>query len=208
MLQQFITRARSASYVGIETALNAYLRLDPETARHLETLSGKTIAVRFRDLGLEFHLHPVGRILRVTPPGTALPDTWITGTVASFAQLSARLTAGRTDVYAGVEIEGDAETGRVLRDTLARVAIDWEEIVAQRIGDLAAHQLGNLARMLGGIAASAQTSFEADLAAWLQEEARLTPSRAEIEDFMDEVDRLRMDTDRLAARVQRLREAF
>ena len=43
-----------------------------------------------------------------------------------------------------------------------------------------------------------------DGADWLRDEARLTPSRAEIEVFLDAVDALRERADRLQARVDAL----
>ena len=43
-----------------------------------------------------------------------------------------------------------------------------------------------------------------DLKEYLQEEARLLPSRYEIEEFLDQADTLRDDVERLAARVERL----
>jgi ubiquinone biosynthesis protein UbiJ len=44
-----------------------------------------------------------------------------------------------------------------------------------------------------------------DFTEYLQEEGRLLPSRYELESFLTEVDRLRDDGERLAARVNRLR---
>ena len=41
---------------------------------------------------------------------------------------------------------------------------------------------------------------------YLQEEAREVPSRSEVESFGDDVNTLRDDVERLAAKVQRLKE--
>ena len=43
-----------------------------------------------------------------------------------------------------------------------------------------------------------------DLTEYLQEEARVVPTRMGLEAFMDDIDTLRSDVDRLAARVDRL----
>jgi ubiquinone biosynthesis protein UbiJ len=43
-----------------------------------------------------------------------------------------------------------------------------------------------------------------DLSEYLQEESRIVPAKPEIEAFMDGVDILRSDVDRLHARVERL----
>jgi len=46
---------------------------------------------------------------------------------------------------------------------------------------------------------------EQNLREYLQEEARLLPTRYEAKEFLDAVDALRDDVERLAARVERLR---
>jgi ubiquinone biosynthesis protein UbiJ len=48
--------------------------------------------------------------------------------------------------------------------------------------------------------------FTEDGADWLRDEARLTPAMGEVDDFLDGVDALRERTERLEARLARLRQ--
>ena len=53
-------------------------------------------------------------------------------------------------------------------------------------------------------AGDARTRVGADVSEYLREEVRLLPDRAAVAGFITDVDRLRADTDRLAARVENL----
>jgi ubiquinone biosynthesis protein UbiJ len=73
------------------------------------------------------------------------------------------------------------------------------------VGDVAAHQLGNLARGVAGWGRASAEALARDAGEYLQEERRWLPHRRPVQGWMAEVDRLRGDLDRLEARVERLR---
>ena len=82
--------------------------------------------------------------------------------------------------------------------------IDWEEQLSKLTGDIIAHQLGNAARHGRRAFRFGLDTLEKDSGEYLQEELRLLPTRIETENFSDEVSRISMDVDRLAARLKRL----
>jgi ubiquinone biosynthesis protein UbiJ len=72
------------------------------------------------------------------------------------------------------------------------------------VGDVAAHQIGNVARSAISFARRATSTFAQNVAEYLQEEGRDAPSRTEAEEFVAGVDALRDAVDRLEARIARL----
>jgi ubiquinone biosynthesis protein UbiJ len=104
----------------------------------------------------------------------------------------------------GIEINGDAETAQIFSRLLKQADLDWEELLSQHIGDVAAHQIGNLVR--GGLrwGRDAFDRVSRDLADYLQFEISVLPQRHEVETFLTDVDRLRDDVERFAARVNRV----
>lgn len=189
---------------ALERALNLYLELDPEAARGLERIAGKRVLLAFVGVNLEVCLIPGDGQIRVTAPGEAEPDTVIAGYPWALAQMVIR-GGTRGALFDGeVRMRGDMDTGQVLREVLRAVEIDWEELLSGLVGDIAAHQLGNVVRHLRTWAARTGESLRQDVSDYLQEESRVLPTRIELNAFLDEVDTLRNDVDRLAARIEHL----
>ena len=105
---------------------------------------------------------------------------------------------------AGIRIDGDAEVAQRFQGLLQLAQPDFEEELARVIGDVAAHQVANFARGFLGWGRRAADSFSQNVAEYLQEEGRDVPSRVELEEFLEAVDHLRNDADRLEARLSRL----
>jgi ubiquinone biosynthesis accessory factor UbiJ len=188
----------------VETALNAYLRLDPETLNRLGRLSGRVIGIELHGFGLTFYVLPGADGVQVLGEYEGEPDAVLSGAPLGLL----RLGLGRGDLrplFAGeVEIRGDVDVGRGFKDALDRIEIDWEEQLSHVVGDVVAHQMGRLARGVVAWGRSSADTLARDLGEYLQEERRELPAAAEVEEFLDSVDRLRTDADRLEARVRRL----
>ncbi len=109
------------------------------------------------------------------------------------------------DLFSGnVEIRGDIETGQRFRELLAEIDADWEEPLARIGGDVFAHQVGNIVRTTSRWAATGVDRLADYLSEYVKEEARVLPTRIELENLFDDIDKLRMAADRLEARLQRL----
>jgi ubiquinone biosynthesis protein UbiJ len=188
----------------LERAFNIYLGLDPEMARQLRPIYGRLIALEFTGPDIMVLVRPVADKVEVSANIGFEPDVIIRGSPLSLARLSRSKNATGGLLSEDVEIRGDAEVGRVFREVLARVEIDWEELLAARIGDIPAHQVGNAIRGLTTGLTGAIAKLRMDLPEYLQEEAQIVPAHVEVEQFLDEVDHLRGDIDRLEARVERL----
>ena len=102
-------------------------------------------------------------------------------------------------------IEGDAAVGREFQTALARLDIDWEEQLSRLVGDAAAHQVGRFWHGFQAWGQRASATLRRDGGEYLQWELRVLPPRPAVEQFLSAVDALREDTDRLAARIERLR---
>lgn len=185
---------------GVEQALNRYLRLDPEAAAALGPAADKLIGLELCGLSIRLYLSIAADHVHVEAEPAREPDAWIRGTPLALARSKFRQQGMLDDV----EITGDTEAAQALYKALAAVEIDWEELLAKRIGDAPAFQLGELARRFRRWSRRSRDSLRQDVTDYLQEEAHVLPTRYEIEDFVAEVDTLRDDVERLAARLDRL----
>ncbi|HEY8520260.1 MAG TPA: sterol-binding protein [Gammaproteobacteria bacterium] len=102
------------------------------------------------------------------------------------------------------ELTGGVDVAERYVALLAHARPDLEEELARWIGDLAAHDLGSLARGAAGWVARAHRALLTDAAEYLQEERRALPAPAEARAFLADVERLRDDVERAAERLRRL----
>jgi len=193
----------AAVLAGLEITLNRYLRLDPDTLTRLAGLTGKLIAVKLRGLGITLYMAPHGGGIQLLRDYDGSPDAVISGTPVSLARVG--LGEERGLLFAGeVEICGDVTLGQRFEAILRDIDIDWEEHLSRLVGDVAAHQVGNLVRDAFNWGAKSVDSLCRDITEYLQEESRYLPHRDEVDKFLAAVDVLRNDVERLEARVKRL----
>lgn len=105
-----------------------------------------------------------------------------------------------------IEVQGDLRVGQAFQTLLRGIEIDWEEQLARLMGDVAAHQVGNVLRQFWGWTnQSVERAFH-NAGEYLQHEARELPPQGALNDFIDGVDALRNNADRLEARIRRLQK--
>lgn len=195
--------ASQAALAVLEQAINAALRLDPNTAERLQRLDGKLIGIELLGLDLTLYLQAHQGGLRLMGAWDGPVDTTLRG--APLALL--RMSGGRSGdglFRGGVEIEGDVELGQQIQRVFSKIDIDWEEHLARLSGDVIAHQIGNLVRDLRAFGGRTAAHLGQDLADYLHHEDESLPLDWEMRDFYTQVDTLRSDVDRLEARLTRL----
>ena len=191
---------------ALGAALDAWLALDPDSRERLIPLEGKVVTIRLRGLQLEFSLAvEEGRMEVMPQPADGAPDTMLEGTPLTLLKAGLASPGERAALGGELEITGDTETGRRFQAFFQGVHIDWEEHLSRLIGDVAAHQAGNLGRGVVQWGAETREALQQDVGEYLQEEGRYLPHPDEVESFLSAVDRLRNDADRLEQRIQRLR---
>ena len=198
---------------GLEAALSTYLRLDPDSLPRAAALAGTAMAVELvfttasaAGPRLTFYLLPAAEGIRVVDGYPDRPDVRVRGTPLALAN-QFRKGSGE-GLEGGVEVQGDTYLAKAFQALLGGIAIDWEEQLSQWVGDVLAHQLGNAVRELRSWGRQARATLFQNTAEYLQQETRTLPPRGAMAVFLDAVDTLRSDTDRLEARIRRLQQAL
>jgi len=189
---------------AFEGALNAVLALDPEGAARLARIQGRVLLLQLAGFGTRIYVIPSDSGLLLHSAYDAPPDCTVRGSPAALLRMV--LSEHREDsVFQGaVTIEGDNAVAQALGEVLRGLDVDWEEQLSRLVGDTLAHRIGVGARAGERWAERSADSFAQDLREYLKEEARLLPTDDEMRGFLDGVDTLRDDVERLAARVARL----
>lgn len=187
---------------GLCEMLNRVVALDAAAHRGLRRLEGHSLGVRLLGPGLQFavgvedgRFEPVADADQVAAWIEASP-----GVLLGLAARGGRAPSGQMSIH------GDADAAHRFQAFFAGLQPDWEEGLTRVFGDILGVQI---ARLLSGFVALARRTGESlavDMSEYLREETRTLVSRDEVEVFLDAVDDLRDDTERLAARVRRLKE--
>ena len=188
---------------ALEQALNRLVALDPDTGDALARLGGRRIglALEAPPIALELSVHE-GR-LQVGPPREE-PDLGVRATISGVLSQLPFLRPPGAPPVGKVRLNGDAELARQLQRLAERFDPDWDKPFADLLGPVFGPQAARVLReaLRGGATLARNLSREA--VDYLTEESRDLVGKAELAAFHDDVDELRDQVERLAARVARL----
>jgi ubiquinone biosynthesis protein UbiJ len=163
-------------------------------------LDGKVVAFQVRDTVFAAYISIQDGTILFATESDADPDVIVTGSLVSLA-----LMASEDSIRDGsLELSGDAATAQSFQLLLQHAKPDIEEELSGVIGDAAAHSIGEFARGVGRWARETRSIMGENIREYLQEESRDVPSRYEVERFTQNLNKLRDDVERLAARINRL----
>lgn len=200
------TEFKLAIIGALESALNGYLQLDPDSQRTLTKMAGKCLAVELKGLQTTLYLLVDEKGIQVFSDYADTPDATLSGTPMELLGLAMEKQPGPAMFAEGVKISGDTELGQLFKRLFDKLDIDWEEQLSRYTGDIIAHKLGNLVR--SGLEWSQQAGeiLQQDFAEYLLQEDHLVPEKAELEGFYVQIDTLRDDAERLQARIRRIKD--
>jgi ubiquinone biosynthesis protein UbiJ len=186
----------------IEAELNRCVGESTAARELLARLRGTSFAVHVEGLGVTAVLHADGERLTLDSDASAATAT-LRATPLDLLRLL------RADGVSGVkrtraDLKGDLEVAERYARMLKLARPDLEGEIAKWIGDVPAHAVGEAVRGVGAWLERAGAALRMNTAEYLQEESRAVPAPLEAQAFYSDVDRLRDDVERAAARLARL----
>ena len=185
----YLKQPGDALATGIESAMNAWLGTDPQGAEKLSDLEGILIGLEVTTFPLELFFLPTKGRLRVFNKTDRQPHTRISGGLFDLVKIGVGEQGASTS--ARLTIEGNVVAGHAFQHILKAGDFDWEELLATRLGDVAAHELAQAVRVVGRWTARSFDSLSVAVGEYLQEETKLVVGGYEVNDFICEVDKLR-----------------
>jgi ubiquinone biosynthesis protein UbiJ len=172
----------------------------------LPSLTGKVIQITVRELDVPLFMKVTGNRVDVLPDYDGEIHCRMRGPVISLIKLG--LSSNADAVGEDIEMSGEIEAGRQFRGLLAKVDIDWEEILSHYTGDIIAHKIGNSVRLLTGWGKKTSAALQKDMGEYLQEEGRHLPSQFEVRQYVTQVDDVRLAVERAEARIRQLESRY
>lgn len=192
---------------GILSAAESLLsrQLDASTAARsrLSRLEGKTLALELTGINLNIYVH-------CTPDGVNLStdfdeeaDVIITG--SPLAMLAFARSDAQDGIRGGsVKFTGDIGAAQDFQKLFATLSPDFEEELSRLVGDEAAYRVSRVVKDAFDFGKRAFDQLTQGVGAHLTEGSRDVATDDEINEFLEDVDRLRADVERAEARLNRL----
>lgn len=190
----------------LEALAHKVLEYSPATRLQLKRLEGKVAQITLTAPRLEVFIELDADNLRLTQHCELPVAVHIQGSAP--ALLRQMLQPGQFRAGAGVSVEGDTALAQTLSQMARQLDFDWEELLAQHIGDVAAHQIGQTLRWGAHFVSAFARKALSDGRRYLVSEQPMLVERPTFDRFSDKVHHLRQDYDRLEARVARLSQTL
>lgn len=189
----------------LEPAVNRVIRLDDRHTELLHPLKDKVIAIELTDMKETLYIFGAEHGLQFMEDYPYPPDAKLSGTLTGFGFMGLSSTPMHSLYKGEIRMEGDTLVAHKLQSLFKKLDIQLESRMATVAGEKIAQQLTGFWKSGKQWTQDSQLSFRLNLEEFLQEETQELPAKSEAEMFFYDVDVLRMDTDRLEAKIQRLK---
>ena len=190
----------------LERAINSALAADPLTMELLRAHSGRLVAVHLTFPPLSIYALIVEDGIELYHGSEAEADVTVRGGPIDLAAQLLNWNSAESLVAGPVRISGDRELLQKLTVIMKQLDLNWSALMEPLLGSELAQQLEYGAKRVFSMARQAFDLFLNRAGDFLREESSLMALRRDVAEFVQDVDELRFDTDRLAARIARLKQ--
>jgi ubiquinone biosynthesis protein UbiJ len=185
--------------------LNEQIALSTAARERLAGLDGKRFAVIVRGSDLRFVATAAAGRVELEMSLTAESDVELEAGLFDLLRLAR--SASLSDLKSvDASLNGDIRIAEAFAELMRLAIPEPEALLADWVGDMPAHFVGQAARHTASWGTQAGRAFEQNMAEYLQEEKPTLVPPALARHFSDEVDRIRDDVERAVRRVELLEQ--
>lgn len=186
----------------IERAINTCLQTDLQALAQIQTLDGRVIELNVTDWQWHCFILPTHHGVKLKRLCQQPSDTVIRGTLPALFKVGLSSDKSHAIKQNKIEFQGDIHIGMTMQRILSELDIDWESLLAERIGDRPAILISQSLKKMHAHGQAFKDSICQNTQDYLINEARLCPSSDELNAFYRDIATLRDDVERLEARLR------
>jgi len=186
-----------------ESIINKALSYDAATAQKLAALGPKVLAIRINQPELAIYVR-FGERLSLISYFEDEPQATLQGDLQAFINLATHKDKHAALMKSDIQIQGSSQLAMGLADAMDDLDIDFEAMISELTGPVIAHVIGSNVRKLSGWLKSTSNKLKQDSVEYVRDELKLAPHKLEGESQFTAIHKLKLDAERLEARIQRL----
>jgi len=187
-----------------ELASNKALEHDPASLARLQKLQGKAMTLHIKTLDQSITVTPQAEGLEFSSKAPDKVDVTLSTTLGAMIKISrdgledAELESGE------LEMSGDPIVGQRFAQIMAELDINWETMLAEHVGEAPARAAAMVAGQAKEFAQESRSKLHEFVSQTVKDDLQVVADKEGVNAFLDSVDDLRADVDRLGARLERL----
>ncbi|MDP5007681.1 MAG: sterol-binding protein [Glaciimonas sp.] len=199
------------NFTPITAAINHLLAQEPRAQRQLAAHAGKIARI---DMGALVFIWQCTEDGLLQSPEVSADETVGESTDAVVAEPNVTIRLKLSDfpliaqnrerAFSYVKIEGDADFANAISQVAQSVRWDAEHDLSKLVGDIAAVRLVGVAKTVVATGIGTHQKIAENLAEYFLEEQPMLVRPSAVEDFTDDVTKLRDDVERMLKRIERI----
>jgi ubiquinone biosynthesis accessory factor UbiJ len=193
----------------IEKAINSALQQDLPSQKRLSKLAGQNVLLEIEDFSLLILIQILEEGIALSMPPSLeevyldnRKDTHVSGDSSAYR----KLLDGNGFFDGDLLIQGNAQTLMTLHKVSEHFELDWEGILADKIGDLPASVVAGIMRKQWDWTQTTSHQVKIALVDYLQNDSDLLPSKIEFTNFVEDLEDFDLQLERLDAKVKQLKK--
>ncbi len=191
---------------SLQAVIRKLLSLDAEANQNLHQFDGKVIKIHLEDFNLSYFFSFKDGELSVFESYDGDVTACISGPINAYLAAIAKEHSADSFFKGELNFTGKISAAQQLQEFAQKLKIDWHEPFAQLFGDPIGHSIATGLENITIWLFNTINSVQQDISEYIQEEAKVTPSSSEQQQFFRQVDQIRSQADRLNARIALLKD--
>jgi ubiquinone biosynthesis protein UbiJ len=179
-----------------EPLLSKVLAHDLSSAKKLEALEEKKLAVELIDLSIQVNL-VVRKQKVLLSTNSEHADCKITLQLSALSDIKNSANITKLIKQDKLDLDGDIHVAQSFSDLLAADNINWQSLFGEYIGDANAYRLHSIIKKTKELVTKKLNDLSYTTSSALTDELRIAPTKLEVSQFIEDVDTLHAKAERL-----------